>query len=89
MSSMLVIDIGRQALYITALIAGPMLIFSMIIGLMVGVFQAVTQIHEMTLTFIPKIVVIGFTLIIFLPWMVSLYVDFATNLIGRIPELVR
>ena len=88
MSPMQVIDIGRQALYMTALISAPMLFFSMAVGLFVGIFQAVTQIHEMTLTFIPKIVVIGLTLIIFLPWMVSLYIDFATNLMSKIPEII-
>lgn len=88
MSPSVVIDIGRQALVVTALIAGPMLLFSMVIGLMIGVFQAVTQIHEMTLTFIPKIVVIGLTLIVLLPWMLTTYVDFAAGLIGRIPELI-
>ena len=89
MSAMTVIDIGRQALYLTALIAGPLLLFSMVVGLMVGVFQAVTQIHEMTLSFIPKIFVIGLSLVIFLPWMVSIFIDFSINLFNRIPELIR
>ncbi len=89
MSAITVIDIGRQALYLTALISGPLLLFSMIVGLMVGVFQAVTQIHEMTLSFIPKIFIIGLTLIIFLPWMVSIFLDFSINLFNRIPELIR
>ena len=89
MSPMLVIDIGRQALYITALISAPMLILSMAVGLLIGVFQAVTQIHEMTLTFIPKIVAMGIVLIIFLPWMLSTFVDYTVNLLNRIPEIIR
>ena len=64
MSAMAVVDIGRQALYITALLSGPILIVSMVVGLLIGVFQAVTQIHEMTLTFIPKIVVTGLIIVL-------------------------
>lgn len=89
MSPMTVIDIGRQALYITALISGPLLIVSLVVGLIVGIFQAVTQIHEMTLTFIPKIAVIGITLVFFLPWMTSIYLDYVIDLFNRIPELIR
>ena len=88
MSPMTVIDIGRQALYVAGLIAGPLLLFSMVVGLLVGVFQAVTQIHEMTLAFIPKIAVIGLTLIAFLPWMVSIFADYTIDLLTRIPELI-
>lgn len=89
MSPMAVIDIGREALYVAAMISGPLLFFSLVVGLLIGVFQAVTQIHEMTLVFIPKIATIGLILLIFLPWMVSIFVDFAVNLISRIPEIVR
>jgi flagellar biosynthetic protein FliQ len=89
MSPMTVVDIGRQALYVTALIGGPMLIFSMVVGLLIGIFQAVTQIHEMTLTFIPKIVIIGLALILFLPWMITMYVDYTVALLSKIPEMIR
>jgi len=86
---MTVIDIGRQALYVTALISGPLLLFSLVVGLLVGIFQAVTQIHEMTLTFIPKIMAIGITLVVLLPWMTSTYIDYVTDLLSRIPEFIR
>jgi flagellar biosynthetic protein FliQ len=89
MSASIAIDIARHALYLTALISGPMLLFSLVIGLLVGIFQAVTQIHEMTLTFIPKIVVIGLTLILFLPWMLNMFVDYTVHLFSIIPEVIR
>ena len=89
MSSMTVIDIGRQALYVTGLISGPMLLISLVVGLLVGVFQAVTQIHEMTLAFIPKMIAIGLSLIIFLPWMITIFVDYSVNLFLMIPEIIR
>jgi flagellar biosynthetic protein FliQ len=64
-----VIDIGRQAIWITLLVSGPMLIAGLFIGLIIGVFQAVTQIHEMTLTFIPKILVMVLVFLALMPWM--------------------
>ena len=87
MDPMLVVDIGRGALYTTLLIAGPMLIFGLFIGLLVGVFQAVTQIHEMTLTFIPKIVAIAFALLVFLPWMITKFLDYTIDLFAIIPSI--
>ena len=89
MSPVLLIDIGRQAIYITALISAPLLILSMVVGIVIGVFQAVTQIHEMTLAFIPKMAAMGIVLIIFLPWMLSTFVDYTVILFNRIPEFVR
>ncbi|KMQ50609.1 Flagellar biosynthesis protein FliQ [Chitinispirillum alkaliphilum] len=82
-----VVDIGRQALYVTLLISGPLLVVGLIIGLMVGVFQAVTQIHEMTLTFIPKILGIVTVLILLMPWMVLQLIEYTYglfDLIGRV-----
>ena len=82
-----VVDIGRQALQMTLLISGPMLLVGLFIGLFVGVFQAVTQIHEMTLTFIPKILGIVTVLILLMPWMVLKMIEYTHglfDLIGRI-----
>jgi flagellar biosynthetic protein FliQ len=83
----LVVEIGRQALIIVLVIAGPLLMAGLVVGLMVGVFQAVTQIHEMTLTFIPKILAITGMFLALLPWMLMKMLDYTANLIGKIPAL--
>ncbi len=87
MDPMFVVDLGRDALYITLLISGPMLLFGMVVGLVIGVFQAVTQIHEMTLTFIPKIIAVALALLLFLPWMLTKFVDYTNALFGLIPNV--
>ncbi|NLD92202.1 MAG: flagellar biosynthesis protein FliQ [Fibrobacter sp.] len=83
----MVIDIGRQAIWITLLISGPMLIAGLAVGLIVGVFQAVTQIHEMTLTFIPKILVMVFVFLMLLPWMLITLVDYMAQLFDIIGKV--
>jgi len=88
MTAEFVLGLGREAIMLTLLVAGPMLAFGLIVGLTVSIFQAVTQIHEMTLTFIPKIVAVAFALILFLPWMISIVTDFTTRLFESIPSLV-
>jgi flagellar biosynthetic protein FliQ len=82
-----VIDIGREALIITLVLSGPMLIVGLLIGLLVGVFQAVTQIHEMTLTFIPKILAMVLVFLATLPWMLLKMVDYTTNLFSLISKV--
>ena len=83
------IDIGRQALVVVLLIGGPLLLAGLIVGLLVGVFQAVTQIHEMTLTFIPKILAIVGMLFFLLPWMIIKFVNFTVSLFNSIPTIAR
>lgn len=89
MDAAIVIDIGRQALLTTLMIAGPMLVAGLFIGLAVGVFQAVTQIHEMTLTFIPKILVMVLVFLALLPWMLLKMVEYTGNMLNLISEVVR
>lgn len=89
MDPALVIDIGRQALLVVLMIGGPLLIAGLVVGLLVGVFQAVTQIHEMTLTFIPKILAIVGMLFFMLPWMIIKFVEFTVNLFNSIPTIAR
>lgn len=84
-----VIALGRSAIYTTLLIAAPMLIFSLVIGLIIAILQAITQIHEMTLTFIPKIISVALALIIFLPWMINTLLSYTTQLFDTIPMLAR
>jgi flagellar biosynthetic protein FliQ len=84
-----VIDIGRQAIWITLLVSGPMLIAGLFIGLIIGVFQAVTQIHEMTLTFIPKILVMVLVFLALMPWMLLKILEYTYqlfDLIGRVTK---
>ncbi|MFH0918893.1 MAG: flagellar biosynthesis protein FliQ [Fibrobacterota bacterium] len=87
MNESMVIDITRDALYITLLISGPMLLIGLLVGIIVGVFQAVTQIHEMTLTFIPKILAVGLVMILLMPWMLHKFSDYTLNLFNMIPML--
>ena len=82
-----VLALGREAVLLTLMVSGPMLLFGLIVGLIVSILQAVTQVHEMTLTFIPKIVAVAIALVIFLPWIITIIVDFTRNLYGSIPGL--
>lgn len=85
----LIFNLGNKALTTSALLAAPLLISALVIGLMVSVFQAITQINEATLTFIPKIVVVGIVLVLAGPWMVDTLVVFTTELLANIAEYVR
>ena len=89
MSPELVISIGRQALQTAALLAAPLLGASLLAGLTISIFQAVTQIHDMTLTFVPKIIIVSVVLIIFAPWMLNLIVDFTSNLLINLPNYIK
>ena len=89
MEPIVVVDIGRQALVTLLYVAGPLLLAGLVVGLAVGIFQAVTQIHEMTLTFIPKILAIITVLLLMLPWMLMKFINFATSLYNQIPTLIK
>lgn len=82
-----VIDIGRQAIWITMLVSGPMLVVGLVVGLAVGVFQAVTQIHEMTLTFIPKLIAMIVVFLAMLPWTMVVMVDYMAGLFDLIGKV--
>ena len=88
MTPQMVVSIGREALTVTLMMAGPMLLFGMIIGLLVSIFQSVTQINEMTLTFVPKILAVALALLVFLPWIINQITDFTTHMYDLIPLLV-
>ena len=83
------IQIAREAMLVTLLLSAPMLGFGLIVGILVSIFQAVTQINEMTLTFIPKILAVAAALAIFLPWIVNTLVDFTVNLLNQLPNFAR
>ena len=87
LDSALVVDLGRQALWMTMLISAPILGIGLLVGLTVGVFQAATSINEQTLSFIPKLVAMGVTLALAGGWMINTMVDYTRVLFGRIPTL--
>ncbi|MBU1689990.1 MAG: flagellar biosynthesis protein FliQ [Gammaproteobacteria bacterium] len=83
-----VITIGRQAVEITLLVSAPLLLSALAVGLVVSIFQAATQINEMTLSFIPKLLVMFFMLVVAGPWMLTLLIDYTRRLYTSIPGLV-
>jgi flagellar biosynthesis protein FliQ len=84
MTDEFVVDICRRAVQVTLTMAAPMLLAGMIVGLIVSIFQATTQINEQTLTFIPKIVAVFLTLLIMTPWMIHTMTTFASNIFASI-----
>ncbi len=89
MSDVIVLDIGRKALMMVLLLGGPMLIIALVVGLAISIFQAATQINEMTMTFIPKLVAVGLAMLFFLPWMLQEFKSFFIELMGLIPQVLR
>ena len=85
MSQDFAIALSSEMLWTAILIAAPVLGLALAVGLIVSIFQVVTQIQEMSLTFIPKIITVALTLIAFGPWMLSTLVEFARTVIGNIP----
>ena len=83
----LVVDLGREALWVAVLIAGPLLGIALVVGLLIGIIQAATSINEMTLSFIPKIAALVAVLILLGSWQISVIVDFTRKLYERIPTL--
>ncbi|ASZ61393.1 MULTISPECIES: flagellar biosynthesis protein FliQ [Bacillus] len=84
MSSEFVISMAEKAVYVTLLISGPLLAIALLVGLIVSIFQATTQIQEQTLAFIPKIVAVLLALIFFGPWMLSTILSFTTELFSNL-----
>lgn len=89
MNSEVVIGIARQALQVTLLVSLPILGIGLVVGVIVSLVQAATQIQEMTLTFVPKIVSIFVGLLLLLPWIMNQLVTYTTELFGNIPNYVR
>ncbi|MBL4902535.1 flagellar biosynthesis protein FliQ [Desulfotalea psychrophila] len=84
MTDEFVVDICRRAVQVTLMISAPMLLAGMLIGLIVSIFQATTQINEQTLTFVPKIVVVFITLLLMTPWMIHTMVSFTAEIFSII-----
>lgn len=83
-----VIELGRQAVEVTLLVSAPLFIAALATGLIISIFQAATQINEMTLSFVPKLVAIFVTLVLAGPWMITVLTDFMRRLIESIPSMI-
>lgn len=83
-----VITIGQQALQVTILLSAPLLLSALAVGLLVSIFQAATQINEMTLSFIPKLLVMFVMLAVAGPWMLNLIMDYTRRLFSNIPGMI-
>lgn len=81
--------LGRDAMLVTLLASAPMLLAGMVVGLVISVFQSVTQIQEITLTFVPKIIAVMVAFVLFLPWMLSVVLDFVQPLLGGFDAIVK
>jgi flagellar biosynthetic protein FliQ len=88
MTPEIVITLVRQALEVTILLSAPLLLAALVTGLIVSVFQAATQINEMTLSFIPKLLAIFAMMVLAGPWMLNLMVDFTRRLFSAIPGII-
>ena len=81
-------EIGRQAIEVTIVVAAPLLVAALVVGLIISIFQAATQINEATLSFIPKLVAAFLILLLAGPWMLQLMVDYIRRLFESIPQLI-
>jgi flagellar biosynthetic protein FliQ len=82
-----IVSIAREALYTVLLVSAPLLGVSLIIGLLVGIFQATTQLQDMTLSFVPKIVAVLIMVVIFAPWILNILISFTQNMFMGITKL--
>ena len=89
MSQDLVVQLFRELLKSTLILMAPMLIASIIVGMLVSIFQAATQIHEMTLVFVPKILIIVVCLMVLFPWMMNFAISYTANILTNIPVYVK
>ena len=88
MTPEVVMSIGREAIEMTLILSGPLLLAALVIGLIISIFQAATQINEQTLSFIPKLVGTFLVLILAGPWMLQMMVDYIRRLFESIPQII-
>lgn len=81
-------SLGAQAIQLTLLVSAPLLLVALVVGLVISIFQAATQINEATLSFIPKLIAVFVALVVAGPWMLAQLVAFMRQLFGSIPQLV-
>ncbi len=88
MNSEAVMSMTYTAMKLALFMAGPILLVTLLVGLVISIFQAATQVNEMTLSFIPKLLAVGITVVLLGPWLIRLMVDYMQNLFTSIPGLV-
>lgn len=88
MNSEAVMSMTYAAMKLALFMAGPILLITLLVGLVISIFQAATQVNEMTLSFIPKLLAVGLTVVLLGPWLITTMVDFMQNLFSQIPGLV-
>ncbi len=84
MTTEIVIHIGKELLQITVILMGPLLVVAMVVGLVVGIFQTISSIHEQTITFLPKIFAVMGVFLLCLPWMLRMITSYTVNLLGNL-----
>jgi flagellar biosynthetic protein FliQ len=87
MNGPLAVELVRRALMLTLMVAGPALVVALLVGVVISLLQAVTQVQEQTLTFIPKLVAVGAVVLLTLPWALRMLVDFLVELLRGLPSL--
>ncbi len=83
-----VVDLGRQAIEVTLMVSAPLFLAALVTGLVISIFQAATQINEMTLSFVPKVVAMFVTIVLAGPWMITVLTDFMRRLYESIPTMI-
>jgi flagellar biosynthetic protein FliQ len=89
MNELFALEIGRNALMMTVMLSAPMMVAALVVGLLISVFQALTQINEQTLTFVPKILAVFAALLVCGPWLLNSLVGYAANMFTMLPSMVR
>ncbi len=89
MTEAFIIDFAMESMKVTLLVSAPMLGFGLVTGLVVSIFQAVTSIQELTLTFIPKILAVFLALLLFFPWLLQVLLTFTSKILTNFPEYIQ
>ena len=89
MDQAFIIDFAMESIKTTLLLSAPMLGFGLVTGLLISIFQAVTSIQELTLTFIPKILAVFFSLILFFPWLIQVMLGFTSKILINFPDYIQ
>lgn len=88
MTPEMVITIARDTILTALLLSAPPLLIGLVVGLIISIFQAVTQIQEQTLTFVPKLIAVLLSLVVFGPWMINLLMGFTVNILGNLSSII-
>lgn len=88
MDSMQLIDVLRQASLTATILAAPALLAALIVGVLMSLLQAVTQVHDQAISFVPKLLIVGAVILVMMPWMTDYYAEYAQDLLTQIPTLV-